>query len=963
MKPQTKKMIVFMLLLVITVSSCGCGNGAFSFNRVHAAESDRQYYFTDEQLMDRLFDLDQLPIIARVETELILDEGQRGKLSLNLTKAGKYALLLKYQVPEAKIFNCEIEVNVSSVATRSKLPSYWEDQLGGKDVDKYNNEIVPDQNRLEGSYYEYIVDSTSYSQLPLSFDFSTGENEIEITPTNQSLLIEALYVVELQEEPDYKDYSAKFNGVKAGKDFITVEAEDFRAKTDSYIRGRNVSGVAVQPNDNYVKLINATDDKSNKELGQKVTYEFEINSAGLYKFAFKYSQPLKVGGASYRTLEIDGKTLFQQMRDIPFLHTGIDKYENYVFGASQPYEVFLEKGLHTVTFAVTAAINQKYYDELMSIIDEMNLLSVDIKKIRGSSSDDSVAVDSTRTWDIFAYIPDIIERITDWEKRLSAVYEGLRVEDRVAPSYASDIMLAVQNLKKLRSQPSKIPSRLSLLSDASSSACQLAATVLTKLSEQNLSFDRFYIYGEGKIPSARVNIFKSFWYGVTQFFYSFSENMNKDDSSKNKEAVTVWVNRSSQYVEVMRDLTAREFTKKTGIDVIFSIMPDENKLTLANSTGSNPDVALGVSYYKPADFAMRGIAKNLLEYDDFIEWYGSEYNIEALRPMNYQDGIFGVSETQDFYVLYYRTDILQSLGLSVPDTWEDVKAMMPTLLRNAMNFCLPLATSITYKNFAMTSPFIYQNKGDYYTSDGFHANFNDPETLKGIKESIDLYLVYGLQQNVSNFFNSFRSGATPIGVSNFATYLQLQVSAPELAGRWDIALSPGTKQDDGTITRYQTGDANASMIFENSSKPKEAYKFFKWWLSKDTQVQYANDLLRKYGKDYVWNTANIEAFKDLPYQQSHKDIILEQYSWQREVLRHPASYILEQEMSQMWIDIVVNKKQFQPRIDEAILRSDREMLRKLTEFGFYDKEGNIVKPFYMYFIDQLKEKYGQGGAK
>jgi hypothetical protein len=48
----------------------------------------------------------------------------------------------------------------------------------------------------------------------------------------------------------------------------------------------------------------------------------------------------------------------------------------------------------------------------------------------------------------------------------------------------------------------------------------------------------------------------------------------------------------------------------------------------------------------------------------------------------------------------------------------------------------------------------------------------------------DLYLVYGLSQNVPNFFNAFRSGSVPIGVSNFATYLQLQQGAPELNGRW-----------------------------------------------------------------------------------------------------------------------------------------------------------------------------------
>jgi maltose-binding protein MalE len=91
-------------------------------------------------------------------------------------------------------------------------------------------------------------------------------------------------------------------------------------------------------------------------------------------------------------------------------------------------------------------------------------------------------------------------------------------------------------------------------------------------------------------------------------------------------------------------------------------MPDEKKITLANATGDNPDVALGLSYYRPAEFAMRGMAKNLFEYDDFVDWYGAEYNLSALNPMVYDQGIYGASETQDFFVLFYRTDILDSLG-------------------------------------------------------------------------------------------------------------------------------------------------------------------------------------------------------------------------------------------------------------------------------------------------------------
>ena len=438
--------------------------------------------------------------------------------------------------------------------------------------------------------------------------------------------------------------------------------------------------------------------------------------------------------------------------------------------------------------------------------------------------------------------------------------------------------------------------------------------------------------------------------------------MNEEIDVGNEEnTLTVWINKPSQYVEVLRQMTADVFTAETGIEVSFSIMPDEKKITLANSTGSNPDIALGLSYYRPAEFAMRGMAVNLLEFEDFLDWYGAEYNIQSLAPMAYEDGIYGASETQEFYVLFYRTDILESLGLKVPDTWEDVKAMMPVLHRNAMNFNLPLANNVGYKSFEATGGFIFQNGGDYYSDDGFSANFGDPSTIQGLREMVELYQVYGLAQNIPNFFNAFRSGSVPIGVSGFSTYLQLQVGAPELNGRWDIALVPGTEQADGTICRYWSADATSSMIFSNTQKKDEAYRFLKWWLSSDTQLKYATDLQMKYGSDYIWNTGNHVALAGMSYPLAHKKVILEQWSWQKEALRHPASYILEREVSNAWIAIVTEGEPFQARIDEATLASNREIQRKLTEFGYQDKDGNKQKNYNIHLIDELIAEREEGG--
>jgi len=122
-------------------------------------------------------------------------------------------------------------------------------------------------------------------------------------------------------------------------------------------------------------------------------------------------------------------------------------------------------------------------------------------------------------------------------------------------------------------------------------------------------------------------------------------------------------------------------------------------------------------------------------------------------------------------------------------------------------------------------------------------------------------------------------------------------------------------------------------------------------LSSKTQTNYAYGLQFKYGPEYVWNTSNLVAFQQLQYPLKHKKIILEQWSWQKETPRHPALYMLEREISNVWTEVVVNQGNLQTRVDTAVINSNREMARKLQEFGFVDENGVVVRPF---FDDTLK---------
>lgn len=98
----------------------------------------------------------------------------------------------------------------------------------------------------------------------------------------------------------------------------------------------------------------------------------------------------------------------------------------------------------------------------------------------------------------------------------------------------------------------------------------------------------------------------------------------------------------------------------------------------------------------------------------------------------------------------------------------------------------------------------------------------------------------------------------------------------------------------------------------------------------------------------MFNTANISAFKELDYfPENHKKVILEQWRWIKEVQRHPGGYMTEREVSNIWNAVVIEGKSLRPTIDRAEILINRELERKLAEFG-YIKNGKIIKKFPIY---------------
>lgn len=286
---------------------------------------------------------------------------------------------------------------------------------------------------------------------------------------------------------------------------------------------------------------------------------------------------------------------------------------------------------------------------------------------------------------------------------------------------------------------------------------------------------------------------------------------------------------------------------------------------------------------------------------------------------------------------------MDALHLPIPDTMEDVKKLLPELQRYGLNFYDPLAQTGGNKQIWLTSPFIYQNGGELFTKDGAKTAIDSEQAIAGIKEMTDLFTVYNLPLNVPNFYNHFRDGSLPIGISNFTTYIQLMSAAPEISGLWKIAPMPGVAGKDDAVERWAAGTAQTSIIFKNSKRQQDAWELLQWWTSTDTQVKFGNRMQTIYGPTFMWNTANLDAFQQMAWPSSDIKVVQEQWKWLKDTPHIPGDYMLERQLSDAWNKIVFDGVNPRRAIEDATILTNRQLAKKLEEFGFM-KNGAWVKP-------------------
>ncbi|WP_139997146.1 extracellular solute-binding protein [Paenibacillus paridis] len=804
---------------------------------------------------------------------------------------------------------------------RIELERLWKDSKYPYDSNEIGQQIRPAQKELEG-WSEKAAAVFSASSEPVLYRLEEGQHKLRLVGVRESVALRKIAFVPKAEIPSYENYKRLHPAVETQPGWYSlIEAEQFQRKSSLAIQTDFWSEPYISPDPKGRITYNVLGGQRWRLPGEWVEWELSVPGDGWYEIDLKTFQNYRNGFEAYRTISIDGKTPFQEL-----LHYGIPTEKEFKIGAlanqeGESYLFYLEKGPHTLRMTSDSSLVQPVYLALKEALDQLADFDRHIRLLTGnySKSGFDANTDSTRTWDMRKLEPDVEQKMAGFIAHLTDIRNYINGLNKKDSDLSEAIKGSVAILEKMLEDVNEIPNKINDFSTIQNNI----GTWMATLTQQPLLLDYIVVRTPGTETNLKTaSTLARIPYAVTDFGRTFY--MDYDTRKHNrKEALTIWVQRGRDYVELLREMVDQDFTPRTGIEVNINLMTNPNMLILGNAAGDVPDIALGVGESTPADFAMRDAAEELSGFPGFDDVF-DRFIPGVSRSLSYDGGIYGLPEVQNFQMLFYRTDILEGLNLKVPDTWDDIFDMLPTLQENGMTMNYPKSDFSTL---------FFQNGAEAYSPEGLKGTLASDAGQQAFNRWTDLYRKYNLPIDIPAFFQHFRDGDIPIGVADFNTYVQLLVAAPEITGHWKIAPLPGVKQASGEVERWSPQGISAAMIMKKSERKDDAWKFLEWWTSEEVQSQYAKDIESFYGIEFRWNTANVDAMKALTWPSDDLKALQEQARWAKNMPYVPGYYFLTREMEFAWNRTVMEGMPAQESLEQAQLSLQREMNRRQQNFG------------------------------
>jgi len=801
--------------------------------------------------------------------------------------------------------------------------------------DIHLNDIRPSQ--VEKPFWTSILikDSIGYVIEPYAFYFESGINTIALESVREPLLIKQINVVSIQTLKSYEDVSIEYqnSGYEVVDGVLNInQAEDvaFTSSPTLYPLNDRTSPLTMPSNPSLIKL-NTIGGANWKVSGDQITWNFDIETTGLYAISMRVKQKLASGMNVSRNIYIDGVIPFKEMQNYQFVQSNSWRIQT-LGNEEEPYLFYFEEGTHQLSLEVSLGEYGPLIAQIQNSINHLNKLYREILIYTGPEPD------QYRDYELEKRVPNLVARLDTERENLSNIRARI-IEIANSKSEKTGILdTVIFQLEGFIKKPREIHKNLSTYSANISSL----GTLVILLSEQPLEVDYFIVHSlDENLPQSKASWFSSLIFNIRAFLASFTTNyaaIGQTSSSDDRETIEVWLSVGKDQANILRKLIDESFTPQTNIQVDLKLV-NGAVLLPATLSGEGPDVAMGVGYNIPVNYAMRNAVYDLTQFDDFDE-ISDRFMDSGLVSFEYQGGTYALPEQQIFLMMFYRTDIFDELNLTAPNTWDDVISMIPDLQKHNLEVYLPVPITqgaiVNLPPNPIFSTMFYQNDGEFYIDNQTECGFNEGMGPEIFERWTQFYTDYSFPVE-ANFVNRFRSGQMPIGISYYNVYNTLSVFAPEIRGKWNFVAVPGTEYEDEfgvtQIRREAVSSTSGVMIMDQSTKKDASWEYLKWWTSSEIQVQFGRNMEGILGAAARYPTANVEALGQLPWTVEEYEKLYEQWQWIKGIPEVPGSYMTGRHLDNAFRLVIDESSNPRETIYDYVQVINDEINKKRREFG------------------------------
>ncbi len=875
-------------------------------------------------------------------------------VTVNVPADGVYALGFEYKALDDKISDFEIAVQVdgaypSEALADMTLPRHWTvaDLEKPYRVDGQGNQFAAEPVQYMDYISHYLLDTDGYDVKPISLSLTAGEHQLSISSGMGEFHLQAVLLNASFDAAAYAKPALTEQNAYAGDD-VVVEGETAAIKSSYWLTtGSDIGSSKVHPSDPVLSLVNYVGGATWKDPGSTMYWTVKAPQAGWYNLGFSYRQSYVLNGSTYRWLRVNGKTPFAEATSISFPYATDWTYKMMgktdAEGVVAPYAVYLNEGENQISLTTTLGEYAAICAEMELIVNDLRDLYLDIAMITGET------VDLYRDYRLFDQIPGFEDRLRKADEALAAVNEKLLIINNGETSNHSASVLNMRTViqKMLDNRFDSHRQKSTFYNNYSSISANL-----NDLQNMPLDIDQIVFTAvdatevtdrNGK--NAFAAFFENLGYSISRFFASFSQDYNNVSgvADENNDSVTIWVAWGQDQAQVLNMLVQSSFTQKYP-NINVSVKISNATIIQGVLSGNGPDITLQHARTEPVNLAMRGVLYDLSQFKDTDSEYDAiinRFSKNATDPYLYRDGLYALPDTQNFQMMFYRTDVFEELGIDPPTdtwTWKDFEKVARILTRNNLNAWLPY-TQLTDLNLVNSGvgvlnlfpTLLLQNGLSMYNDTYTATAMTEPEVIEVFTKWTDYYTKMKLPYQL-DFITRFRLGTTPIGIASYTTYNTLRAGAKEIEGKWKMVEIPGTVRADGTYNNSSAGGGTACAILKEAASPEAAWTFLKWWTDADTQVSYSNNLESILGPVSRVAVSNEEALKGLAWDSESLNALLSARSKVQEIREVPGSYYVSRALDFAFWNVASMNKNPKDMMQTWGEEANAEIKRKLEQY-------------------------------